>query len=122
MAWSAKFGSPIDIGDGVRLSTLREAGTYLAEKFGNVLESVSLVGAVEDLMAAADSGAKADIEQAERQVRLFLSAPGSVRQSVSKITPYDLVRGSIERERKKTASRVAAKKSGSRFKGKALKS
>lgn len=97
MAWSGRFRAPVELGDGTRLRTLKEAGEYLAGRFATVVESAALVGTVEDLMAAAESGAPEDIDQAEQQLRLFLMAPGRAGPG-KRLTPFEQVRASIERE------------------------
>lgn len=103
MSWSDKFSSPVELSDGTKLKTLKQAGEYLSETYGNVVASPALVGAVEDLIAAAESGEVADLEQAERQLRSFLAARPGRRPN-----PIEMVREAIARERARTSRSKAA--------------
>ena len=53
---------------GERLVTLRDAGTYLSGRFGNVTKDAALERAIELLIKAAETGALADRKTATDQV------------------------------------------------------
>jgi hypothetical protein len=55
---------------GAQLSTLREAGQFLSERFSSVIHDASLERAIELLMAAAESGVLADRKTATDQVQV----------------------------------------------------
>jgi hypothetical protein len=61
---------------GAQLSTLREAGQFLSERFSNVTHDASLKRAIELLMRAAESGEAKDRKAATDQVVLVLLSRG----------------------------------------------
>lgn len=105
MSWSTRLPTPIVLYDGTKLVTLRDAGSYLADNYSTTLDSVVLAAAAEDLMAAAAKRDAKLLKQADCQVRLFLASRGDAPGSKGrKVTPFDLVKQSIERERARNAA------------------
>ncbi len=71
MAWDAPLSRVLSP-QGERLVTLRDAGTYLSERFANVTRDAVLEHAIALLMKAAESGELADRKTATDQVARVL--------------------------------------------------
>jgi hypothetical protein len=69
--WDAPLSRVLNVGD-KPLRTLREAGLYLTDRFGNFTHGEALEHSIELLMRAAESGERRDIRAATEQVWRFL--------------------------------------------------
>lgn len=99
MAWSSKLSGVIETSTGERLATLRAAAEFIQAKFPRITKDQALVATVEDLMAAAESGKKADAAAATVQLRSFLGAQRALK---GKSAPEDIqtrLRRQIERSK-----------------------
>ena len=79
MGWSSKLTIKLAVRDQPEaLATLRDAAEYLQAYYANanVQRSLTFKTAIQDLMDAALSGKKADIEAATFKVRAFLAEQG----------------------------------------------
>lgn len=70
--WSSKLAGVVETKTGERLTTLRYAAKFIQARFSRVIKDAALEGAVEDLIIAAESGKKADCDQATSRLKIFL--------------------------------------------------
>jgi hypothetical protein len=72
-SWDQRLARPINLkGSGKKLLTLRDAGDFLRANFQTVRRNAMLDGALEDLIAAAESGQAADRRRATDQLETLL--------------------------------------------------
>jgi hypothetical protein len=69
--WDAPLSRVLTVRD-TSLRTLREAGLYLTDRYGNIVHSYALEHSIQLLMRAAERGERKDIRAATDQVWRFL--------------------------------------------------
>lgn len=73
MAWSDPLARKLTLerrGKTIELVTLRDAADWIMENFQNVIRDIALEEAAKDLLRAAKSGKKADLERATKQIEV----------------------------------------------------
>ena len=81
MSWSKKFPEPVKLRDGRELRTLRDAGDLISRLSETIQHRPTWVYAAELLMQAVESGKRADVEEAWRQVNRAALNDGMKAQS-----------------------------------------
>ncbi|HEU0147962.1 MAG TPA: hypothetical protein VFR21_13950 [Bradyrhizobium sp.] len=76
MSWERKFGEPIRLKDGRELRTLSEARALILRIERRVEGKPTYEYAIELLLKAAETGKRADVQDAEFQMHRALKADG----------------------------------------------